>query len=182
MIRINLLPVRAARKKETLKQQLIIGGVLLLIVCFGLFYVDNIQKSRMKKLKNEIKKNEAEIARLQTVIGEVAQLKARKKELEDKSKVIEQLQSRRSGPVRMMDALSSLIPQKAWITSLKENGATISLDCMAVNEEVISDFMINMEKNPYFGNVKLNKITSAGDKGMPAKRFGLSANLLFPDE
>jgi len=178
MIHINLLPVRAARKKETLRQQLIIGAVLLVIVCAGLFYVDSIQKSRMKKFKNGIKKNNAEIARLKTVIGEVSQLKAQKKALEDKTKVIDRLQNRRTGPVRMMDALSSIIPAKAWITSLKESGKSIKLSCMAVNEEVISDFMINMEKSPFFSGVRLSAITNVGGGSFPRKKFGLSARLL----
>ena len=133
------------------------------------------------KYNAEIKKNNAEIARLKTVIGEVGKLKARKRALEDKTKVIQRLKDNRTGPVRMLDAMSAVIPQKAWITNLTDTGSSVKISAFAVNEEVISDFMIAMEKSPYFSDVKLSKITDqGGGKGIPRKKFGLTARRLNP--
>lgn len=179
MIRINLLPVRAARKKENLKNQLYIFLFSLVLVLVGLFFVDSSNKSKIRQLNAEIKKNEAEIDRLKAIIGEVGKLKARKKSLEDKTKVIEKLKSGRNAPVRMMDEFSNVIPQKAWINSFSENGSSITINCEAVNEEVISDFMITLEKSDYFDDVRLTQITNTGGG---RKAFGLSARLSNPPE
>jgi type IV pilus assembly protein PilN len=182
MIRINLLPVRAARKKETLKQQMIVAGVLLVFVIMILVYT-NLQQGRKKsRIEADIKKDQAEIARLSTVIGEVGKLKARKKALEDQTRVIEKLENNRAGPVKMMDAFSQVIPQKAWILSMVDSGSGITVDAEAVNEEVISDFMINMEKSACFSEVKLTRITNTGTAGRPKKSFGLSARRIDPCE
>jgi len=182
MIRINLLPVRAARKKETLRQYLVVCGVVILMVLAGIGYAHWQRSQKIENIKAEIKKKEAEIAKLETIIGEVGKLKNRKKSLEDKSKVIEKLKNGRQGPVRLMDELSNVIPKKAWILSFSENGASITLTGEAVNEEVISDMMINMDKSAFFGDVKLTQITNSGSEANPKKAFGLSARLLNPAE
>ena len=114
MIRINLLPVKAAHKKELLKGQLMVI-VLVLIVTVGVCgaaythivgEVDDVQK--------QIDKKKSEIAQLQKVIREVKDFEKRQKDLRAKLNVLEKLKTARIGPVYLLDELYKAIPEKLW--------------------------------------------------------------------
>jgi type IV pilus assembly protein PilN len=81
MIRINLLPVRAAQKKEMLRGQLVVLTlcvVVALVGCAG-FYASLFFKA--EAVKKEIAQKEAQINRLKKTIGEVAHFKKLQEEL-----------------------------------------------------------------------------------------------------
>ena len=46
MIRINLLPTKAARRKESVIQQLVVGGAAIVGFCILLFLVHGAKKAR----------------------------------------------------------------------------------------------------------------------------------------
>ncbi|RLB62389.1 MAG: hypothetical protein DRH08_12550, partial [Deltaproteobacteria bacterium] len=103
MIRINLLPVKAAQKKEMLKGQMMVV-ILALIVTAGLcgaayMYVVGEVEAR----QTQIDQKRAEISQLKKKIGEVNQFKKRQKALRAKLDVLEQLKAARIGPLYIMD-------------------------------------------------------------------------------
>ena len=72
MIRINLLPVRAARKKEEVQRQLILFTVFLLVVLGVMTGILQSNRSTLSGVQVDNKQLEAEIADLKKIIGEVA--------------------------------------------------------------------------------------------------------------
>ena len=91
MIRINLLPVKAAQKKEMLKGQLMVVALVLIVsaaVCAaGYVYVTGEVETRQRQIDNK----KAEIARLAKVIKEVKDFEKRQKDLRAKLDVLEKL-------------------------------------------------------------------------------------------
>jgi type IV pilus assembly protein PilN len=80
MIRINLLPVRAAKKKETAIQQLAIAGIgfgLVLAIILVMFF---IKVGQISGTKNDITAANAKIAELKSKIGKLDELKKLKDE------------------------------------------------------------------------------------------------------
>ncbi|MFN0061978.1 MAG: PilN domain-containing protein [Myxococcaceae bacterium] len=120
MIRINLLPVRQGKKRELGKQWLVLGGVLVLGTLIGnaLWYTSRASVASNKH--QELKQRQQRNAELEKVIGEVTNINKRKKEVEDKLKVLGDLRKSRSGPVRMLDALAIATPRKVWVTRFEE--------------------------------------------------------------
>src|SRR5687767_839159 len=107
MIRINLLPVRQERKKETIQQQLLaFAGVLLftLFACVGWWKWKSNEADERAALLDAKKQ---ELAQLDKIIGEVNEFTTKKKELEDKLAVIQQLKKGKTGPVRALDDLAT---------------------------------------------------------------------------
>ena len=51
---------------------------------------------------------------------------------------------------------------------------------MAVTNEVISDFLGNLEKSDYFSEVYLNAIDQTESGGVKLKEFSISAKLVVP--
>ncbi len=141
MIRINLLPVRAVKKREMGRQVLVLFALVLLGAGVGnyLWYAD--RDSELKRQYAAIGQTRAKIAELEKVIGEVKNINARKTEVEKKLAVLDALRKGRNGPVRMMDALASATPKKVWVKGFAESANAVSIDGSAVSHDEVAEFM-----------------------------------------
>lgn len=141
MIRINLLPVRAVKKREMGRQILVLGaGVLALaVVLNSVWYLD--RNSTSNRNQEKIAATKGRIAELEKVIGEVNNINKRKREVEEKLKVLDELRRGRSGPVRMLDALSTATPKKVWLKDFDEKQNQVKLEGTAVSHDDVAEFM-----------------------------------------
>ena len=62
MIRINLLPFRAARKKENVRRQLTVFFLSMTLLVVAVFAVQLWLSSRVSSLDNKLKQTQAELA------------------------------------------------------------------------------------------------------------------------
>ena len=158
MIRINLLPVKAAQKKEMLKGQLMVVALVLLVsagVCAaGYAYVTGEVEAKQR----QIDQKQAEITRLAKIIKEVKDYEKRQKDLRAKLDVLEKLKSSRSGPLYLLDELYKALPDKVWLTSFKEGGGRAQIKGIGANEEDVAVFMRNLEQSDLYEGVEL-KVT-----------------------
>lgn len=180
MIRINLLPVRAAQKKEKLRAQisiLVLSVVVALVVCSGLYAAMAVKISNQKE---EIARINDEIRQLQKVIGEVGRYKKLGEELQAKLDVMDRLKEGQTGPVHLLDQLSLVLPERLWVTSFKESGGAISINGIGLNETAVATFMQNLEASPYYGGVELQVIEQLTQDGLKLQRFSLSARATAP--
>lgn len=177
MIKINLLPVRAAKKKETLRQQISIAvmSFVAVLLVIGYFHV-GITKS-LSEVNARTASVEEELKRTKAQIGEVSKYKEAKKVLEDKLGVIESLKKGKAGPVKMLDELSRVTPEKLWVSSFKEHDGGINIDGMAISEEVIAQFMTELEKSPAFKDIELVVTEQVVQAGLKLKKFSLTGKL-----
>jgi type IV pilus assembly protein PilN len=180
MTKINLLLVRGDRKKEALKKQVFIVVVVLaasLAVCMMIYlYV----LGEVSFTKDEIARSEAEIQQLKSKIGQIENLKKLQEEVRKKLDVLNQLRSGKTGPVKRLAALSDVTPEKLWLTRYSENGDSVSLGGIAYTEELIADFMRNLEASREFSQVELQVSEQVDIAGVKAKRFEIACKLAAP--
>src|SRR5439155_13155611 len=138
MIHINLLPVRAAKKREFGRQQLVLFVLLLVLAGIGNYFVYNRFESELRSLDKQIATTRTEIAQLEKTIGEVKSNKEDKKALEDKLRILDTLKKGRTGPVKVLDELASVIPQKVWILEFSEASGGVTSTGQAVNDQAPS--------------------------------------------
>lgn len=169
MIRINLLPVRAAQKKESVRFQLTVAGlVTFLAIAVSLaFYLT--ARGEANELTNEIEQGEEELRQLKRKIGELSKIKEQKRIVEEKLRVIKNLEAGRTGPSNLFKLISSTIPEKAWIDSLKDEGAVITLKGFASTEEVVAEFMRRLQKHKGPAGVELEVVQSAVEPNTKAE-------------
>jgi type IV pilus assembly protein PilN len=141
MIRINLLPVRAVKKREMGRQVLVLFAVVLLGAAVGNYFWYADRDGELTRQRQGITQTRAKIAELEKVIGEVANINARKAEVEKKLAVLDSLRKGRNGPVRMLDALASAMPKKVWIKTFSETSNAVSIDGSAVSHDEVAEFM-----------------------------------------
>jgi len=156
MIRINLLPVRAARRRENIRRQVSVFALSVFLVLAVMAYVAIDLGQTISDLNAKIQDAQGELTKLQAISKQVNEIKKKLEKLEAKSNIIVMLEADRGGPVRIMDALTSLVvAEKMWLTSLTETGKKMDLAGVAMDNKTIADFMTRLEKSPYFKVVDL---------------------------
>lgn len=180
MIRINLLPVRASRRQEAVRTELILFGMAAaaVVLALGVFHV--AQMARVNSVRAENVVLDQEITRFKEIATEVEQAEALKAELEKKLGVIKQLKANRAGPVHMLEELSLATPEKLQILSLNEEKGKVQLEGLAVSNDLISQFLTNLENSEYFDDVYLNTIEQVEKEGVKLKSFSITARLVVP--
>ncbi len=156
MIRINLLPFRAARKKENIRRQLMVYGLsvvlLLSIMGYTFFYLT----STLNGLKEDEKRIQDELKTYEQTIKRIAELEKKIKEIRAKLEVIQELERNKTGPVHLLDELALAVPkEKLWLSSMKETKGSLTLTGTAMDNETIALFMTNLEKSDYISGVEL---------------------------
>lgn len=155
MIRINLLPVRAAKKKESLRFQLTVAGLvsfLVVVIALGAYFT---VRNESGGLKDQIGQGEQELEELKKKIGELSKIKEQKRIVEEKLKVITNLEAARTGPVDLFRKIGEAIPDRAWLASMKDEGFTVTVKGYAADDEVVADFMRGLQKFKELGLVEL---------------------------
>jgi len=165
MIRINLLPHRAEKRKRSRQQFMGIAGFagLVGVVIVGLihFYYAGLiegQAGRNDYLKKAIAALDKDIDQIKTLRDEIAQLIARKQ-------AIERLQGDRAQTVHLLDQLVRQMPEGVYLKSVKQSGNSINLIGYAQSNARVSTLMKNIENSPWLQSPALVEIkTSVVDK------------------
>ena len=176
MIEINLLPVRAARRRESIRLQLSIAAltIFLVIVCIVVLQA-NLAK-REKVVNKQTALVEEEIAKLEKVVGEIEKLKQEKAKLEQKRAVIRDLDRGRLRAAYILGELSQRTPEKIWIESLNKSGKSLKITGVALDNDTIANFMMVLERSKYFGGVELGASQQINRGGLKLKKFDLNCS------
>ncbi|NTU47775.1 MAG: hypothetical protein HGA84_02065 [Syntrophobacteraceae bacterium] len=157
MIQINLLPVKAKKRKESAKQlfSLYLLSIVLAALIMGyLWYAKNSEIAMLEKRLAQLQQEVQQYAKYESMLQEMTK---KKESIEKKRNVIFDLQKDRDSIVRIMALLSVQIPpEKLWFERLSQSGNSVSLDGVALSNEAIVEFMRNLESSPYVQKGSVN--------------------------
>jgi type IV pilus assembly protein PilN len=180
MIRINLLPLRASRKKETIRQQISILALSLIGVLVVGLLLTGLLAAKISTATSQIETSENEIKALKAKIGAIDNIKKLQAEVKKKLDVLNQLRQEKSGPASRLAALSDAVPEKLWLTKYSESAGSVAVSGYALSEELIAVFMRNLQASGAFTNVELQVSEQSGSAGDTAKRFDIVFQLKKP--
>lgn len=184
MIKINLLPVRAAAKVEVLRKHLSTAVLLLILFAIALSYAHYLKTSRLEELNTQIAETQKEIDALKKVIDEVNKFKKDKETLSQQLSVIAKLNDSRVAPVYMLDEISKVVPENLWLVNVKETNWALDLQGVGDNNETVGEFIANMERSPMFTDIRLKQTKSEGGtkkgEGKTTYKFSISAKFVPP--
>jgi len=156
MIRINLLPFRAARKKENIRRQLMIYGLSVVLLFCLMGYTFFYLKSTLSGLKDEEKRIQDELKSYEQTIKRIAELEKKIKEIRAKLEVIRELEKNKTGPVHLLDEIALAVPKdKLWLSGMKETKGSLTLTGTAMDNETVALFMTNLEQSEHISSVDL---------------------------
>ena len=162
MVRINLLPHREARRKERktafvamLIAAVFVGGLLVLAV-------GGVIATRIAAQNERNAFIQAENAKLDVQIKEIATLKQEIEALKARQQAVEDLQSDRNQPVYLMDELVRQVPEGTYLRSFKQAGQRVTLNGYAQSNERVSELLRNLGNvSPWLERPDLVEIRAA---------------------
>jgi type IV pilus assembly protein PilN len=175
MIRINLLPFRAARKKENIRRQVSIFMLSLIMVLLGLFGFNHYLGSQIDDLNDEIKRANTELNKYNEINKEIAKIKKTLENLKKKMDVINTLELSRHAPVRLMETLTkTVIAKRMWFTRLEDQEKSVKIDGVALDNKTVADFMVRLQGCGLFKTVNLKTLKHKEFEGNNLKEFKVS--------
>ena len=182
MIRINLLPFRAARKQENIRKQVSIYFLTVVCLLTLMVYLYLNLGSELTKLKGEEKQLRTEMASYTKVAQEIARIRKRTKEIKDKFNVIKGLENQRSGPVRLLEDIATSVPiDRLWLSAVMEKSGSLTLQGSAMDNDTVALFMTNLEKKKQITSVdlKTTKLQNFPEYKLNAASFVLACKTVF---
>jgi type IV pilus assembly protein PilN len=175
MIRINLLPFRAARKKENIRRQVSIFLLSLVFLLIILFYYNSSLSSQIEGLNTGIKDAKAELKKYNQINKEIQQIKKQLNNLNKKMAVMETLEANRFAPSQLLDTMTQVIvPKRMWFTRLESKGNKVNITGIAMDNKTVADFMVRLEGSGLFKEVDLKTLKRKTVRKSPLKSFKIS--------
>jgi type IV pilus assembly protein PilN len=186
VILINLLPhreeKRAARKRAFFAALGIAAVVGMVVV--GIWYsllqqLTSAQQARNGFLKSEIAKLETQIKDIANLRNEIEALKARQRAVED-------LQTNRNIPVYLLDELVKQTPEGIYLTAIRQNGGVVTVAGVAQTNERVSEFLRNTQYNskwlerPELVEIKAVSMTTANKEQRRLFDFSMRVTMKRP--
>jgi len=176
MIRINLLPYRAARRQAQILQHLVVVlGAVALAVLISLT-AHWIGSAQLSSLQEDYARIRAENVALQKKIGKIKDLDNLRADVERKLKLVDELQQGRFRSLKTFDAISRTIPENVWLSGVDDKGNSINLNGLGESNTAVANFMRNLEASETFSNVRLQVIARETVNGSVVRRFSLTCD------
>ena len=172
MIRINLLPFRAARKKENIRRQVSIFMLSLVFLLIIFFYYNFSLGNKVDSLNANIKNTKTELAKYTKINDEIAQIKKKLNDLKKKLTVMKTLEANRFEPTRLMDIMTQVVvPKRMWFTNLVSKAGKVKINGIALDNKTVADFMVRLEECGLFKEVDLKTLKRKKSKNADLKSF-----------
>jgi type IV pilus assembly protein PilN len=183
MIKINLLPVKATKRREQGVRQLIVGVVSVTLALVGILIFNTTQTSQINQMRADNQATSRAIAALKAEIGDYEVVKAQRDELIRQRDAIKRLQANRSGPVWLMRELSDILtkgkgptfnkeayeeqlrrdpnagfnpnwePKRVWLLSYEEHAHSVKIHGAAKSDEDVAEFLKRLKLSAFFSDV-----------------------------
>lgn len=171
MICINLLGTGKAKKGRNAGKLFVLPKLtwagphpamvaLFFLIAYGagFYVVYHNAEQKHEQLQTDIAQANQNIAALSQVKQVYLQRQKEYDAVKRRFDVIDQLRAMQgSYPVALLDEISYAVNHTdgVWLHSLKDDGATVSLDGTALGPSVVANFMTNLRRSGYFKNVEL---------------------------
>jgi type IV pilus assembly protein PilN len=180
MARINLLPWRERRREQQRKEFLaVLGGVAA--AGFGVVVLVHLLISG--QIDYQTQRNEylrGEISKLDRQVAEIKDLQARRNQLIDRMKVIQDLQGTRPVIVRVFDEIVRTLPDGVYYKSIQSAGNKINIVGTAESNNRVSSLMRKLEASDWFANPILKGVKANPSFGEQGNDFELSIDVTMP--
>lgn len=162
MPRINLLPWREAERKQR-RQEFGVGAVAALLFAGVIAFGVNFQMG--SAIDSQLDRNQylkTEITNLDKQIAEILDLEARKKRLESRIQVIEQLERSRPEIVHVFDQIVRTLPDGVYLTGIKQSERRLTLKGVAQSSTRVASYMRNIDASEWLTDPALDILETKG--------------------
>lgn len=195
MIRINLLPVKKARRKEAGQRQLFFMAAGVAVAIFVVVAINKFKQDELDGLLRDNKVLQDDIDQLKKELGDYDKIKAQREDLLKQKKTILALQAGRTGPLFLMREMSEILTKNKgptfdrvdyedrlrrdpniqfnaewdtrllWLDSFDENQRSFKINGSAKSNEDVAEFMKRLQLSVFFTEVALENTSQVNTPG-----------------
>jgi type IV pilus assembly protein PilN len=170
MIRINLLGTAKPKKGKKGRRlfampqlttdgpsPLITGLALLVVAGAGIYFYYTRLESTHEKLQAQIRDADRTIASMNKVKQAYLTRQKEYDAFKRRFDIIDQLRAGQVGPVALLTDISNTVNQTegVWLLNMRDDGATVSLDGLALGPNSVANLMTNLRRSGYYKSVEL---------------------------
>jgi len=186
MIKINLLPYRAARKKEIIARQFVLAALPLIVTCLVIGFFWWSLEADITRTQNDINVVREKIKQSKLKMKDIETFKEQKEMLKKKMDIIVALQNNKTGPVRMLDTIATCLPGNVWLLSLSQKGTELKLTGQSLDNVSVSRYMELLEKSETLSDIVLGEVKTEsktiGSSGAYLKKFFMTSRISYTGE
>jgi type IV pilus assembly protein PilN len=193
MMRINLIRVKRARRRDAGERGLLIMGAVVLVAVGGMVLVTVRAESELRTLIRQGNAVRDEIEHMKAELGDYDQIKEQRQDLLKQQKTIDALKTGRTGPVYLMRELSEILtpgkgptfdrinyeerlrrdpnvgfnsgwdPRRVWLESFDETQRKVKVRGSARTNEDVAEFLKRLQLSVFFADVAPESTTQVAD-------------------
>jgi type IV pilus assembly protein PilN len=177
MAYINLLPWREEAEKAKQREYFTILTVVALVAFFIVFSVNQFYQMRVdgQNARNQFLKNEIQI--LDVRIAKIQSLNEKKKELEKRTSVVEQLQRSRNVGTQVLDEIAKIVPNGIYLTRLEKQDNNLNIIGKSESNNHLANMIREIESSDLFEGAILESITSNDAKSKLLSDFKMRVRI-----
>ncbi len=174
---INLLPWREEAEKAKEREYFTILTVVAVLAFAIVFFISQFYQMRIdgQNTRNEFLKSEIKI--LDARIVKIRNLNEKKKELQKRTGVVEQLQRSRNVGTQVFDEIAKIVPNGVYLTSLEKQGNSINIIGKSESNNHLANMIREIERSLLFTDAILESITSNGTQNKLLSDFKMRVRI-----
>mgnify|MGYP003394667562 CR=1 FL=1 len=181
MIRINLLPHRAEKRRARKVQFMALAAMSGLAAVLLIGFVQGLLSAKISYQEGRNGYLKKEIAILDKQIEEIKKLREETNSLLTRKNVVESLQSTRTDVVHLLDQMLRILPDGVYIKTLKQAGNKITMVGYAQSNARVSTLMRAIEDSPWLDTPALVEIKAASVNNGRLSEYTLTFNVTKAD-
>ncbi len=183
MLRINLLPIRQLKKRAKARNQIIGFAALLVFLCLILGIIGLLQNNAINNIETSIATLKKDTKKLAPTLTKMKELEKSRDGLKNKVRIIRKLKKESAITVHILDEVARKVDSKRmWLRSLKQQGTSLSLTGIALDERTVAQFMDALLDSPYIVDVNLSNTSLVKEFNRNLKSFSLACSIASPQE
>jgi type IV pilus assembly protein PilN len=190
MIRINLLGVPKPKNKRARVAVAapamefgevgspLVKVLVALVLTGGInYFYYHMLNQQAESIRHKMATAEAENRKLAEVKKVYMQRQKEADAYKHRVDVIDQLRNHQTTPVNLMNTIGETVnsTEAVWLNSMKDQGANISIQGMALSTDAVANLIANLQKTGYFSNIEIKETyQDESIKDMQAFQFELT--------
>ena len=193
MIRINLLAVKRAKKRDAGERALIVMGMAVMAACAAMAFAFIDAQGELDGVKRANNGVRSDIERLKAELGDYDKIKSQREDLLKQQKTIQALQNGRTGPLYLMRELSEILTsnkgptfdrasyeerlrrdpnigfnaswdtRRVWLDTFEEAAGKVRMKGSAKSNEDVAEFLKRLQISIFFSDVTPESTTQVAE-------------------
>lgn len=203
MIRINLLPIKEQRQRDSAKRFLFVAVLLIVLEVAGLVALYWYRDKQYKSVQDKVAEVEQTLDRIERIESANKDLEKKIEKARQKIGILEKLKKKRRGPFRVIFSLQQILteptterlkvqqrkrnwdatwnPKRLWLDSFAESDGNFKIKGAALSADDVAEFLFRLGTVPHYKKPKLDVIQKEKLQNTERKivNFTINGNLVY---